>query len=380
MLKISLTTPLGIKYSYKGTTYHVYEYAKFIIENGLWAEVLVPKNKTELHKVKNYRQVSARYRTVPQKPIDVIKFPISLWRPLTYIGLPRDAVVYLCNSIYDSVINILFKPGGQKYIIAGHNMFLVRKSGGYEAIKTIRDALIKLILFIRRNELDNIYFHALNKEQAEYLRRVFNIKTKNIFYVPPMVESRDYRIKRNNSRRLRVLQIGGMGKGMQMVLDLIDRLNEMRLLSKFEFYFIGERNEAAEAKYKRMNRVRFLGEVSDREKSKVLSEMDAIMIPGSECFPKTVLEGLASGLYVLTSRRNGVWKDIRELGINATVIRNGLASEYMKPLMRLAMQKSHGGINLRYREVNRKVAVSEFDRSVVLPKALSMFSHVLHKE
>ncbi len=283
--------------------------------------------------------------------------------------------MYFPFSIYDYIINILFKPKGQKYIIGCHGMHL--KMGhiirGHGILERFLNAWVRSILYIRKSEMGNLYCHAINKEQAEYIKNTFGFKKENIFYVPIMIDADDYYSKGNSSKKLAVVHIGGMGKDMQIVLNIVDRLNEAGKLDMFEFYFIGERSTEAEAAYGKFGNVRFLGMINDSEKFRVLSEADSMIVPAYETFSKAMLEGLASGLHMLTSKRAASWRDITDTGIRIAVTEHGLAEEYVKPLIVLAELKEKGkGINPRRRK-NIEILLREFDRGPVLKRIREMF-------
>jgi glycosyltransferase involved in cell wall biosynthesis len=125
-----------------------------------------------------------------------------------------------------------------------------------------------------------------------------------------------------------------------------------------------------------MPNLRFLGEVSEKSKLKVLSRMDAIIVPAYETFSMVVLEGLASGLYVLTSKRNAAWLDFKKLGIKIFVAGHGKPVEYIKILRRLAEVKKVSKHSNKYAIYNRKVITKNFDEQIILREILEMFEYI----
>jgi glycosyltransferase involved in cell wall biosynthesis len=371
-LKVALASSIDIKYSYQGVPYHIYEYAKFLKDNNIDTSLIIPKAKIEPPTIKNYKAVRRRYNEVPKRFVDRPEISLPLWHPVIYRSLPEDSIIYFPNSIYDSIINILTKPRGQKYVIGCHNMFIIKGSRTSELLKWLRNTLIRGILLTKKREFDNIYFHVINKVQGSYLTRVFNVNPRNIFYVPPMIDAQSYKIKRNNSAKLKVLHIGGYNKNISIVLDIVSELYKKNILSKFKFYFVGDRNFDLESQYAGFRDVHFLGPISDKDKFKVMSEMDVMIVPGSECFSKTMLEGMASGLYILTSRKNGAWKDVTDLNTNVVITRTNSVEEYIPHLIKLLKDKNSKAF-LKAKVQNRDIAIKNFDKTVLLPKILKMF-------
>ncbi len=379
-MKVSLVTPVDIRYSYKATEYLVYEYAKFLKSNGIDTEILITKGKDGGSQIANYSQVKKRYREIPKRKVDCAEMVLPFkYHLFFYDGLPQDSVMYLPFSIYDYIPNILTKPAGQKYIIGSHGMHL--KMGhivkNHSMLEKTLNAMVRNALRINRKEIDNLYCHVINKEQQEYVRKTFGFRPENILYVPIMIKAKDYHPERNNSRKLRILHVGGIGKDMQIVLEVIDMLNAMKKLSMFEFYFIGEEDNESKRRYAHLNNVHFLGMVGDREKIKTMGQCDVIIVPAYETFSKTMLEGLVSGLYVLTSKRTGSWKDITDLGIKINVANHGKAEEYMEPLIHLAGLKSKGKVINMHKAINIKKTEENFDESVILKKMLELFLKVI---
>ncbi len=372
-MKAALVSTWNIENNYTAVPHLVYEYAKFLVENGVDAELLIPKTREHPPKVRNYKALRKRYSIIPQRVVDRKVVRIPQWHAVYFKDLPTDSVIYFSNSIYDSIMNIVTKPRGQPYIISSHNMFITKGSTSHETFKRMRNNLVNTMLSMKGKDIENVYFHVINKAQERTLMQVFHIKKSKIFYVPNLIDSENYKIGKNKSKKLRVLHVGGSIKNMHIVLEIIKRLKERKQLDNFEFYFIGREMEHLE-EYKKFSNVHVLGPVSDKEKYKALSEMDAMIVPGIESFSVAMVEGLASGLHVLTSKRTTTWEDMRDFGIKMDVTEHGTANEYVGPLERLAKLKCSGKEFNPRRAANWAIALKEFDKGSVLPKILDMFT------
>jgi glycosyltransferase involved in cell wall biosynthesis len=376
-LKVSLITPVDIKYSYRGTEWHVYEYAKFLHESGVDTEILITENNSYRQAVSNYKYIKARYKMIPKSIISCQKYllPFS-WHLTIYRNLPKSGIIYFPYSVYDYIINILMRPKNQKYVIGCHSMHL--KMGqlvyGHRILEATLNSIIRALIRINDTNMDNLYCHALNREQANYMIKVFNFKRQNVFCIPPMIEAKSFYLAHNKSNRLRILHIGGMEKDALTVLDIIKELNIKGEIDKFEFYFIGDIPTEHRKQFTALKNIHFLGILSDNEKNKKLTEVDVLLIPAFEVFPKVMLEGLASGLYIVTSKKNAAWKDLKDLRANATISENGGKWSYIAILLSLASKKTNDKYLFdKCRMNNRRIAIKNFDKKVILLKIFEMF-------
>ena len=378
MLKVSFVSPMDIKYSYSGTEWHVYEYAKYFVECGVKTEILVTQIDKKIKHVYNYKMVGRRYAAVPKRNIMCIRMVLPLrYHLFIYRGLPSDSIIYLPFSIYDYILNIATKPKGQKYVIGCHGMHL--KHGhivlNHNKAEKALNAIVRIFLSV--SEKKNVYYHVVNSGQIEYLTRQFGIPKRNILYVPPMVDITPLKISANKSRRLRVLHIGGADKDSQIILEAISKLAESNLLDNFEFYFIGAKQpkliDTLESRYKNVHNI---GLISDKRKFRVIPTMDVLMVPAYETFSKILIEGLAGGLHILTSTRNAAASDFVRLGVKMTIT-DGTTAGYVKQLIRMSRLKKRKGLKFNvYKKFNRGIVIKEFDKNVVLPKILDMFDRV----
>ncbi len=375
-MKASLITPTDIKYTGGGTERHVYEYAKYLKQHGIDTEILITEN-IRGYSQSPYRNLSEDYKAIPKREISCNEFVLPFkWHLFIYKRLPRSGTIYMPFSVYDYIVNIVRKPKGQKYIIGCHGMHL--KGGhiiaSHNIIERLLNSQIRFLLSIRPAERRNVYYHALNSVQAEYLT-VLGVSRKNIFFIPDMVACSGFRINRNRSKRLRVLHIGGFSKEPGKVVGIIKELKRRGQLDRFKFCFVGsEHLDEADALAQKHKNVVVAGKVSDREKLKIMGESDVMIVPGYETFSIALLEGLASGLYAITSPKCGSAEYLRTLGIKLSIVKSSSANEYADVLSELSTQKENNPMRFNPdKEANRRIVLKEFDTRVVLPKILKMF-------
>lgn len=379
-MKVSLISPLDIKYSYLGTEWHVYEYAKYLVEHGVNAEILVTESSKTATPVSNYGAIEKRYAKVPKRTVKCTRMVLPFsYHLFIYKGLPNDSIIYMPFSIYDYILNIAAKPKGQKYIIGCHGMHI--KQGhiilNHKYMECILNGVVRRLAALDPSEKRNVYYHIVNRGQIRYLVDKLGILKRNIFYVPPMIDITPLKINSNKSRRLRVLHIGGAGKDSQIVLEVVRKLAESNLLSNFEFYFMGAKQpELIDALTNRYRNVHNLGLVSDKRKFRIMSRMDVLIVPAYETFSKILIEGLASGLYILTSTKNAAADDFVGLGVKMTIT-DGTSRGYVKQLIKMSYLKKKIGLDFNsYKKLNRGIVIKEFDKKVVLPKIFNMFDRV----
>ena len=383
-MKVYLITPVDLKYSYRATEGYVYNYAKYLKEHGIDAEILITK-KGDKHQrlLPNYKEVIKPYDTIAKKPVSCKEIVLPFkWHIFIYKDLPKEGTIYFPYSIYDYLFNLLFKPKGQKYMIGSHSMHLKmgRMIKNHEKLEWLLNFIVKSVLFLRRKEKGNIYFHVINSMQEAYLIKNFKINKKNIFYVPNFIDTRKYDLAKNSSKKLRVVHIGGIEKDANIVFDIIKLLDKKRILDKFEFYFIGKLDKQTEKQYSPLKNVHILGQIDNRTKLKVLSSGDCMIIPSYETFSKTLLEGLLSGLYILTSRKNSAVEDFVELGIKMYVADCGNPDEYVKELIDISNKKNYGEEVNQSKMTNKKITRGRFDKKSILKEIFKMFRSIGNDE
>ena len=378
-MKIYLITPVDIKYSYRGTEYYIYEYAKYLKENGKNAQILIT-NTRRYKLLPNYDKVLKKYSTVPKTEISCNEYILPLkWHIFVYKHLPKDGAIYFPYGIYDYLFNILFKPKGQKYVIGSHSMHLKASHiiKDHRIIEILLNQLVKAILYTQKKEKDNIYFHVVNAEQKTYLTRSFNINPNNIFYIPNFIDSKIYSVGKNISKILRVVHIGGVDKDANIVVFMIEELNRRHINANFEFYFIGQNQpkEAIELSKNYAN-IHVLGAIDEKEKGKLLSSMDVMIVPANETFSLSMLEGLASGLQIVANSANPAAAAIIKFGAAIYLVKQNNIEEYINVLNNLCIQKRSVKKFNYMRKINHTIAANEFDKSLLLRKIKHMFDKI----
>ncbi len=379
-MKVYFVSPFDIRYSTGGTEWHIYEYAKFLMDNNVSVSLLISNRKGHSKLTRDYKSISRRYSAIPKTHINQID--VEVFRKahmITYFGLPKDGIVYLPYSLLSSLLNILLKPPKQKYVVASHafqlkNGKLIR--GTHQVYETLLRAFVKIVLKAKGRDLSNIYFHVLNTEQVGYLTKI-GICKKNITLIPPMMDTTPYKISPNKSKKLRIIHVGGAAKESSLIVQIIKILKKMDVIRNFEFYFVGyvQPYELIQLS-KTLSNIHIFAAASEKKKQRILSDVDVMIVPAYETFSKTMLEGFVSGTYVITSNKTNSVKDIRKLGIQFSVTKTGDPSEYIPLLLKLADMKAKGKNINPYKIRNREIAVKKFDMSVVLPYILKMFIEI----
>lgn len=370
-MKVSLITPVDIKYSRTGTERDIYEYAKFLTETGTNTTILIPDKGLTVTKLReDYKETERMYKHVSKQSTHNEPF-----RHFSdYTDLPKDSVIYFPMSIYDYLPNLLLKPKGQKYIMAGHGMYIfehghVTKHVVLEWI--VNSALIPLLNIGDRKR--NVFFHVINMRQHDYLRKL-RIAEDRIFWIPCYVDTSQYKMKEKSGNRLKVLHIGGRNKNSQLVVKIIKQLQEEGKTDRFEFCFIGRGNGLPEEIAGLGANVSCLQNVTDKQKIEAMSKADVLLIPErGECFSVTMLEGLSCGLGLIVDDYNPVIDGLikeKALAYKAKDIRS-----YISALMAISSFKQRKGYDDMRRQ-NRKIAIEKFDNKVILPMIKEMFVKV----
>ncbi len=378
-MKIDFVTPLDVIYSTRGTEKHLYEYALFLDGNGMEARVLVPRyaNLGRLKKIEGYRELEKRYGSLEKIGIYGRKFSLPFKYDLySYEGIPGDSIVYFPFSPYSHILNIIAKPRGQVYVIGSHSLHL--KKGrllvGKSFLEYALNGLMRLAL--RGEETrKNVYYHTLTGEQTRYLKETLGIGRDRIICVPNFIETGRFRTGGNRSRSLQVLHIGGIQKDSGAVISIMDLLAKRGLIGNFVFHFIGGDQPEGLANYERAGNAVLHGKVGNAEKVRLLSEMDALVMPAVEAFSVTLLEGMASGLYVV-SRDNYYANEIKEKGAHIALAAPGDIAGYCEALLGACRMKRKGRLKGMGME-NRRIAERFFGKQAVLKQIRAMFEKII---
>jgi glycosyltransferase involved in cell wall biosynthesis len=365
-------TPKDINYSYRATERLIYEYTAYLSSHSITSTVLIPDYYLTIKNGSKAKLINDKYRKVKTKFIHGIKLSLPFkFDMYFYLNLPSNGFVYLPYSLYNHIINLFLARKNSKFIIGSHSMHI--KNGLLLPEHALLENLFKkfLQLFLTNtNIMRNLYFHALTQEQVLYLEQL-KIPRKHIFLVPNFIDTKQFHIGINKIKKLRVLHVGGASKRADVVLLIIENLIRKRILSNFEFYFIGEMPSFFSTK--KFSNIHYLGKISDKKKISVLSKMDVILLPASEVFPLTLLEGMASGLMVI-SANNSISRELRKLHANIIINTSGTIENYSNILFNLYKSKRKHGFPYIFKLQNRDIVIENFSSLKILPK----FQEVIH--
>ena len=368
-MKISFVTPVDIRYSHRATERLVYEYARYLNKHGIMSQVLVPEYSLGGMPYEERKGNVDKYKDVPTVAIKGAKVRLPFkYDVYAFSRLPRSGVVYLPYSIYTHILNLIFKPAGQKYIIGSHGMHI--KEGKmlykYNFIEDFANSLIRSTILSGKDISKNVFYHVINLRQKEYLRGL-GIDEKKIFYVPNFIEAKKFRIKTNNDKALRVLHIGGIDKKAEVMAEVIEILIHDGVLNEFKFYFVGKREPEKILGYAKIHRnISYLGFIdSEKAKEKIFSDMDVMVVPDIEAFPVTMLEGMASGLAIV-SRNNAIVAELNNMDAGIVTVRGENVEAYVSMLKKMLGMKRRGKLDRGFRMKSRELAIRNFSKERVL--------------
>ena len=370
-----------LKYIVTGSERYLYEMALYLEKNNVDTTLLIINdNRMVKRENPNYAKIARRYasirsREVTPKIVDAGPLHISFFY---FKNLPKDSIIYLPNNLYVHLLNVLTKPAGQKYIIGSHVLQFnsYYQSSKHTILERTFNKMIKNMLKLKSREFKhNLFFHVINLQQKSYLEKEFGIKPENILHVPIFARAEKFRIGNNNSKKLRVMHIGGTGKNAALVLKVIDELQRRKQMGRYEFHFIGksepkELNEMAKEHPNIINH----GMADDEEKIKIHSESDVLIVPSVEAFPLTVLEGLAAGLTII-SRNNSINKELNELGAELITVCEE-PEAFADALEKVANAKIKGELTTARKKKYKALVLENFSYVTVMPQLLKMFELV----
>lgn len=373
-IKVAFVTPVDPRHSFRGTENTIYKYAAYLNKNGIDATVLVPSY--HLNKKQNWTNRTFRLHGVKEKKICGFRLRLPFKYDLYYYyPIPRDAIVYLPYSPYTNILNLLLKPRGQKYIIGLHGLHLRngRLLDKHESLERIFVKTLTLLVLMRSDIKDTVYYHAINKEQISYLVK-HGVRRKNIFHVPPSIDVMQFRSMQKTTGPVRVIHIGGIQKDANVLGDVIVELMQRGKIHDFEFYLFGRDQPESLKKLAQLNsNLHIMRSVGEKAKLKFLSDSDVMMAPALEAFSATILEGLASGDLIITRKDNPQAKELEDEKIYLLTC-DGLAA-YTAALLKALDMKREGKIT-RFGKSNIKTVEKSFSENIIMPRILDMFMNL----
>jgi glycosyltransferase involved in cell wall biosynthesis len=242
-------------------------------------------------------------------------------------------------------------------------------------------------------------FYDANKVNAIFIRTILNKASavivlsetwrkwvlshshaKNVFVLFNTVDTSAYKDLIPWEREVSVQKILFMGiigerKGTYDIIKLIPHIVKVYPNVRFVFAGNGEINKA-QMLCKRMgilDKVEFPGWVGGNVKKKYYAEATVYLLPSyNEGFPLSVLEAMAAGLPVITTRVGGI-SDIVEDNVNGYLINPG-DIEAMKN--RLFLLLSHQDIRERFGKANKLKAKEFFDVKVIANQLYDLYSSI----
>ncbi len=251
---------------------------------------------------------------------------------LKLISDRKIKIVHICSSSEGSfyrkaVILFLSKAFGKKAI------FHIHGSRFYNKAHFLRRFCVKKALDISDSVL------VLSKEWVIALKRMTN--NKNIKMIPNAVDTSCFKITvaGKESHGLNILAVSKLTKqkGTYDILDIVPLV--VKEMPEVKFYFAGNGElEKVKALCKARgieNNVVLLGWLDRDRLVEVFKDASIFILPSyQECFPVSILEAMAAGLPVISTRVGGIPEMIED-GRNGFLVEPGKTQELYKRIMEL---------------------------------------------
>ncbi|HLH45469.1 MAG TPA: glycosyltransferase [bacterium] len=236
-------------------------------------------------------------------------WPINtLYRPLP----PPSSLTYDVNLI------MVYRPPPPSYLknimsTKAKVAFLLHGIGLDRVIQgnlkyTIYQVLMRRALKAAANiakKSNNIFFQTLNNTQYNYLSSVLR-NTSKIFLIENGVHFEKYRVGLN-TEHFRVIFIGRMSdrdKGIRRLRKVI--LHTAQINPEIQFLIAGRGPDSALVTTIPTKNYRYLGYITEEQKIRALESSNLILSTSNlEPFPLVLLEGLASGLPIISTPTSG---------------------------------------------------------------------------
>ena len=256
---------------------------------------------------------------------------------LRLVSDKKIKIVHICSSSEGSfyrkaVMLLISKAFGKKAI------FHIHGSRFYNRVHFLRRFCMKKALDISDSVL------VLSKEWVVALKGMTN--NKNIKMIPNAIDTSSFKIMRlgKGSHNQNILAVSKLTKqkGTYDILDIVPLV--AKEIPGVKFYFAGDGElEKVKALCKARgieNNVVLLGWL-DRDRLLEIFKDTAIFILPSyqECFPVSILEAMAAGLPVISTRAGGIPEMIED-GVNGFLVEPGKTQELYKKIMELVKDKN----------------------------------------
>jgi glycosyltransferase involved in cell wall biosynthesis len=351
-----------------------YYYAKFLKARGKDVEMLLAYSFGTSARLKpDYKVYARKYGSLKERKIGFTKIrtPVPLFSLIYLRDLP-SGTTYIPYSFYDYLLNLVLKRKDQTVVFGGHCLEVYTK---YPVMRSIINVAERIIFRLRGND---IYFHTINLAQKRYLMRL-GLPERNIFYVPNFIDYKDFPVKANSTRKLRVLHIGGASKNSEFLPRILDRLMENGEFERFEFFLIGFSQPPEVVRYAKAHKnIRIMGYVSEREKYALLRSADALVITSRETFSIVALEALECGP-IIVSRPNPAVETMRDLGASLFMLSDDEPDSYVCAFHKLMRLKAKPRRMAAVRARNKRVCERHFSSRRILPQFAAMFDKIEKK-
>lgn len=300
----------------RGTEQFILETAAYL--NKYMDVMVFEPEYTNINNVKNsVLKCSSKYLQIKSGLLKSTKIKLPLGQYMyKFKSLPTNGIVYLPFDFYSQFPNLLLKPKGQIYILGvAHGLHLQNGQLAHHGkIGRLVNVIVKAIFALKGTDFNKtVYYHVTNEEQRNYLLGT-GIKASHIFKITYFINTKEFKIAPNNSKFLRVLHVGGINKDADFVLAIIDKLIEQKKINHYKFHFIGRKMPKAINNYIKKYKIILHGFVDDKVKADIMSSMDVLLLTDIETFSVTMLEGLASGLYIISSDGNPAAFELKNMG------------------------------------------------------------------
>ena len=193
------------------------------------------------------------------------------------------------------------------------------------------------------------------------------------------IDSSFFSCKKKNNNKTNILYMGRLSreKGFFETMRILQDVVSVK--SNVVFHFCGlpetenEFNEIRQVlnNFEKSGFIKFYGEVTGERKRRIYSEADILIFPShNEVFPNTILEGLAQGLPIVTTKV-GVIPDVIQEKENGLFVEIGNPDDIRNKLLYLL---NNPELQRKMSINNRKKAKERFDISIAVRKLKSIFN------
>ena len=298
---------------------------------------------------------------------------------LVYITIAQTKWGYLRDGIF-IVVSRLFKKKCIVHLHGGYFRLLYNNSWKLFQcwVKfTLRQVDVAIVL---TESLRSIFAGLVDDNR---IKVVINCIDDYLFPTSTEIEEKVDRIKKRSGKLLKVLFLSNLlkSKGYMDVLKAAILLKQKGISA--QFLFAGnwpnakEQSEAINfIKKNNLDNVEFLGFVKEKEKKQLLLDSDIFILPTYyyEGLPISILEAMATGLPIITTRHGGI-PGIIEEGINGFFVPPGNPEMIAETIEKLYF---HPYLQAKIAEENIKKALNNFKKEHYEKSLLEIFNKVLN--